>query len=109
MPPTIRELGDVLLHIHDFPFDAAIYVPEVVRYQGDTPCVVGGGVSDEASFHQSCLQSGFKNWLNVAVVSDTCENVLEQTESGLVAVFNQDCQEGGWLWKMMNYRPPESS
>jgi hypothetical protein len=68
MSLTTRNLGDVLEHIYDFPFEAAIYLPEVVRYEADTPCIVGGGVNDEASFHQSCLQIGYKNWLNVAVV-----------------------------------------
>jgi hypothetical protein len=29
---------------------------------------------------------------------------LEKTESSLIAAFNDDCREGGWLWKMMNYR-----
>ena len=105
MSLTTRKLGDVLLHIYDFPFDAAIYLPEVVRYETDTPCIVGGGVNDDASFHQTCLENGFKNWLNVAVVSDTCDDVLDKTESGLIAAFNEDCHEGGWLRKMMNYRP----
>ena len=104
---TTSKLGNVLLHIYDFPLEAAIYLPEVVRYEADTPCIVGW-VDDEASFHQTCLQNGFKNWLNVAVVSDTCDDVSEKTESGLIAAFNADCQEGGWLWKMMNYLPTES-
>ena len=109
MSLTIRKLGDVLLHIYDFPFDAAIYLPEVVRYEADTPCVVGGGVIDDVSFRHTCLQNGFKNWLNVAVVSDSCDDVSEQTESCLIATFNEDCREGGWLWKMMNYRHPDST
>jgi len=109
MPLTIRKLGEVLLHIYDFPFEAAIYLPDLVRYEADTQCIVGGGVGDEASFHQTCLQYGFKNWLNVAVVSDTCDEVLQQTESCLIAAFNEDCNKGGWLWNMMNYRQTESS
>ena len=109
MSLKIRRLGDVLLHIYDFPFEAAIYLPEAARYECDTPCVVGGALSNAASFHQACVQSGFENWLNVAVVSDTCDAVLEKTASGFIAAFNEDCQEGGWLWKMMNYRQPESS
>jgi hypothetical protein len=104
MPLTIRKLGDVLLHIYEFPFEAAIYLPEVLRYDADTPCIVGGGLEDEASFHDTCLEKGFKNWLNVAVVSDTCDDVPDKTESGLIAAFNENCREGGWLRKMMNYR-----
>jgi len=106
MPLTIRKLGDVLLHIYDFPFDAAIYLPEAGQYEAGTPCVVGGGANDEASFHHACLGNGFTNWLNVVVVSDTCDDVFEKTERGLIAAFNEDCREGGWLWKMMNYRSP---
>jgi hypothetical protein len=80
---TTRNLGNVLHHIYDFPYDAAIYLPEVIRYEADTRCVVGGGVNDEPAFHQNCLECGFKNWLNVAVVSDTCDDALDKTESGL--------------------------
>ncbi len=109
MPFTIRRLGDVLLHIYDFPFEAAIYLPAVVRYEPDTPCLVGGGLDDAASFHATCLEHGFENWLNVAVVSDTCDEVLEGTEAALIAAFNRDSQEDGWLWKMMNYRQTEPS
>ncbi len=109
MPLTIRNLGDVLLHIYDFAFEAAIYLPDVVRYDADTPCLVGGGESEWASFHETCLRYGFKNWLNVAVVSDTCDAVLEMTVPSLIAAFNADSQEGGWLWKMMNCRHPDSS
>ena len=43
---TTGKLGDVLLHIYDFPFEAAIYLPEVGRYEADTPCIVGGGVNE---------------------------------------------------------------
>jgi hypothetical protein len=103
MSLIIRKLGDVLLHIYDFPLEAAIYIPETARFEGDTPCTVGGGLGDEASFHDACLENGFKNWLNVAVVSDTYDEVLDKNETALIAAFNEDCQEGGWLWKMMNY------
>src|SRR5690242_2590139 len=109
MPMTITTLGHVLLHIYDFHLGAAIYLPEVVRYEVDTPCVVGGGLSDEAAFHQTCLQQGFKNWLNVAVVSDTCDGVSQKNEASLIAAFSEDCQPGGWLSTMMNYRHPESA
>jgi hypothetical protein len=109
MLPSIRKLGNVLLHIYDYHPGLAIYLPEVVRYEAETPCIVGDDGSDEASFHQTCLQYGFKSWLNVAVVSDTCDTVVPATESSLIAAFNKDCQEGGWLWKMMNYRRHESS
>src|ERR1700693_3371513 len=51
MSLTIGKLGNVLLHIYDFPFEAAIYLPEVVRYEADTSCIVGGGLNEEASFH----------------------------------------------------------
>lgn len=109
MPLAMRTLGDVLLHIYDFPFWGAIYVQDVVRYEADTPCFVGGCGSeeDESVFHRTCLHYGFKHWFNVAVVSDTCDDVSPKTEQGLIAAFNDDCREGGWLQRMMNYRKPE--
>src|SRR5580765_8522074 len=103
MTIATRKLGDVLVHIYDFSPGAAIYLPAVVRYEVDTPCLVGMDESGEA-FHQLCLQHGFKNWLNVAVVSDTCDDATQQTEPCLIEAFNNDCQKDGWLWKMMNYR-----
>jgi hypothetical protein len=108
MDLTHRRLGDVLLRIYDFPFDAAIYLPPAVPYNVDTLCIVGGGVDDANSFHQTCLDHGFTNWLNVAVVSDTCDAVSPKTAPALVAAFNDDCQAGGWLHKMLNYRNPAS-
>src|ERR1700722_20479961 len=107
MPLTIRKLGDVLLHIYDLPFEAGIYLPEVVRYEADTPCVVSSEEDEDGSFHQMCLHYGFKNWLNVAVVSDTCDDVSPQTEPCLVAASNEACREGKCLWKMLNYRRAE--
>jgi hypothetical protein len=78
-----------------------------MRYEADTPCIVGGA-DDCASFEQACSAKGFKNWWNVAVVSDSCDEA-EDTEASLVAMFNSDCQEGGWLWrtrKNMHWKPP---
>jgi hypothetical protein len=104
----VQRLGDVLLHIYDYPFEAAIYLPAVPSYYPDTPCVVGGGLGDPASFHQTCLDNGFANWLNVAVVSDTCDEVPDKTVPALIAAFNADCKQDGWLQKMMNYRQSEA-
>lgn len=105
MPLTRTSLGHVLLHIYEFPFEGAIYLPDAGRYEAHTPCIVAWtGSGDEAFLHQTCLNDGFKNWLNVAVVSDTCDEASEQTEACLIAAFNEDCGEGGWLWRMMNYR-----
>jgi hypothetical protein len=106
MPPAIRRLGDVLLHIYDHPFEAAIYLPEIEEYKSDCPCVIGAAAADDFPSHQDCLSYGFKHWLNVAVVSDMYDSATEKTESGLIAQFNKDCQEGGWLWKMMDYQNP---
>lgn len=104
MPITKGKLGDVLVHINEFPFDAAIYFPDLKRYEADTPCIVGWpDNSGVAVFHRNCLSYGFKNWLNVAVVSDTCDGVPEKSEATLIAAFNEDCREGGWLSRMMNY------
>src|SRR5262245_24534712 len=88
MPLTKTNLGHVLRHIYEFPFEGAIYLQDVERYAADTPCIVAwAGDYDEAVLHQVCLSEGFKNWLNVAVVSDTCDEVSEQTEACLVAAF----------------------
>jgi hypothetical protein len=106
MPLTYTTLGNVLLHIYDFDPGAGIYLPSVDKYEADTPCMISSLVAySEEEFesqHKDCLNKGFINWLNVAVVSDTCDEAL-QTESSLLAAFNNDCREGGWLWKMMNY------
>ena len=106
MPRTESNLGHVLLHIYEFPFEGTIYFPDVGSYDADTPCIVAwaGSGEEETSLHQTCLSYGFKNWLNVAVVSDTCDEALEQKEECLIAAFNDDCREGGWLRRMMNYR-----
>jgi hypothetical protein len=110
MPLTSTTLGYVLLHIYDFDLGAGIYLPSVERYETDTPCIVASPANhiytetEYESQHQDCLKRGFTNWLNVAVVSDTCDDVATHTEDGLVAAFNEDCRGGGWLWKMMNYR-----
>ena len=103
MPLASRKLGDVLLHIYEFPFYATIYLPEVERYEIETPCIVAWDDGNEdTTLHQTCLGYGFEKWLNVAVVSDTCDKVLEQTEASLIAAFNEDCREGRWLYRMMN-------
>lgn len=111
MALSFTNLGHVLCHIYDFDFGAAIYFPTVERYEADTPCIVAlpDTEAEEASLHQACLDRGLKNWLNVAVVSDTCDDAAEQTEACLIAAFNDDCRDGGWLRKMMNYRKSDSS
>lgn len=112
MPLHFTTLGHFLLHIYDFDLGAGIFLPDVVRYESDTPCIIAlpaiDDKSEEASLHQMCLNNGFKNWLNVAVVSDTCDDVLQRTEPSLIDAFNADCRQGGWLWKMMNYRESDS-
>lgn len=113
MPLTFTTLGHVLLHIYDFDFGGAIYLQDTARYEIDTPCIVAWPTTyteaEVESLHQTCLNYGFKNWLNIAVVSDTCDEVSEKTESCLIAAFTKDCREDGWLWKMMNYRKSDSS
>ena len=108
MPKISTTLGYVLLHIYNFDLGAAIYLPHAARYEADTPVIVAWPAKHddqaEEKLHLDCLNNGFTNWLNVAVVSDTCDDVETDAEDGLVAAFNEDCQEGGWLWKMMNYR-----
>jgi hypothetical protein len=112
MPLTKKALGDVVLHIYDFPFWGGIYLPSVRRYETDTPCIVAWTDNGEieAVIHQACLDQGFTNWLNVAVVSDICDEAPEQTGAALIAAFNEGCREGGGLCSMMNYRaanPPQ--
>jgi hypothetical protein len=110
MPLRFTTLGDVLLHIYDFDLGGAIYFPDVEMYEVDTPCVVASSFTptEAEGDHQSCMNKGFKNWLNVAVVSDTCDDVTTQTKEAFIAAFNEDCQEGGWLWKMKNWESPKS-
>jgi len=108
MPVTHTTLGNVLSHIYENDFGGAIYLPTVEEYKADTPCIVAVPSTcteaEENLLHQSCLDQGFTNWLNVAVVSDTCDSVLDPTEVSLITAFNVDCREGGWLRKMMNFR-----
>ena len=110
MSLTSMSLGYVLLHIYEFDIGGAIYLPNAECYEADTPCIVASPANriytetEYESQHQDCLKRGFTNWLNVAVVSDTCDDVATPTVDSLVAAFNDDCREGGWLWKMMNYR-----
>jgi hypothetical protein len=103
---VIRKLGEALLHIYSLPFESSIYLPKVARYEVDTPCVVSG-VDDKPSFHEVNLENGFVNWINVAVVSDSCDGAVERTASHLVELFNKDCQEAGWLFSMMSGRKKE--
>jgi hypothetical protein len=111
-PVTCTNLGYVLLRIYDFPFWGAIYLPKVERYETNTPCIVvtpdPTAEVEEEALHQDCLNKGFANWLNVAVVSDVCDDTETHTEDGLVAAFNKQCKEDGFLSKQMNYRrqPP---
>jgi hypothetical protein len=94
-----------------FRADGSIYLPALKDYKTDTPCIVAWAwlEDDWDSIHQTCLDQGFQNWLNIAVVRDTCDEVAEQIGDRLVAAFNEDCRDGGWLWKMMNYRNPDSA
>jgi hypothetical protein len=103
MQLTIRTLGDVLLHIYDYPFETAIFLPESEQYTAETPCVVGWDEDEDSLFRRACLEHGLVNWLNVAVVSDTCDDAMEQHVPHLIRAFNEDCREGGWLRRMMNY------
>jgi hypothetical protein len=105
MPIKNRNLGDVLLHIYEFPFYGTIYLPDVTLYEVNTPCLVAWAIgSEEPSIHESCVSSGFKNWLNVAEVSDICDAASDQTEKSLTAAFDESCRQEGSLSKMMNYR-----
>jgi hypothetical protein len=113
MPLTFTTLGHVLVHIYDFDPGGTIYLPKAERYEAETPCIVAWSTAHAEEeyhcLHQTSLKHGFTNWLNVAVVSDTCDSVAEKSQRSLIAEFNDDCREGGWLWKMMNYRNPDST
>ncbi len=113
MPLAIRNLGEVLIQIYDFYSQTAIYLPKILEYEVDTPCIVSWAATndelDETALHLTCLHYGFKNWLNVAVVSDTCDDVLEKSQESLIAAFNADCRDGCWLSRMMNYRRPDAA
>jgi hypothetical protein len=104
MPLAILSLGEVLSRIYDFPFESAVYLPRVARYEADTPCMIAGDRAELVARHY-----GFVDWLNVAVVSDTCDQAPDKSPTKLVATFNDDCQEGHWLARMMNYRNPSHS
>ncbi|HEY4260228.1 MAG TPA: hypothetical protein VGM98_08710, partial [Schlesneria sp.] len=79
MSLTHTTLGYVLSHIDELDFSGTIYLPTVDQYKADTPCVVAvpstRAEAEESLLHQFCLDLGFKIWLNVAVVSDTCNSV----------------------------------
>ena len=110
MPLIETTLGDVLPRIYEFDLGATLYLPKVDRYEPGTPCVIAVSTTrneaEEQALHLECLGRGFANCLNLAVVSDTCDDVVTRTIEGYVTAFNQDCQEGRWLARMMNYRVP---
>jgi hypothetical protein len=106
MPLAIYELGDVLVHIYDLPFGSCIYLPRVDRYEVGTPCMAPGDDQDDNAL-AIASHYGFENWLNVAVISDTYDEVREKNPANLVVAFNADCRERGWLDRMMNYRNPD--
>jgi hypothetical protein len=105
MPLAIYDLGDILARIYELPFESVIYLPRIDRCEVDTPCLAPGncpnGSAEEVARHY-----GFVNWLNVAVVSDTYDCVVNKDPASLVAAFNEDCREGQWLARMLNYRNP---
>ena len=105
MPLAVHNLGDVLTDIYRYPFGGAIYLPEADHYEICTPCFICWSMQPEDApiEHSIALSYGFSRWLNIAVVSDTCDEVTEPTPERLVAAFNADCREGGWLAEMMNY------
>jgi len=109
MPLKFTRLGYVLSHIYEFHPATAIYLPTVEKFSPDAACIVPSFPSpysgaEEAALHEECLSRGFKNWLNVAVVSDLCDTAQDQTEAALVAVFNAACRDGGSLSPWINYR-----
>jgi hypothetical protein len=104
MQPAKTTLGEVLLRIYEFPLEVAIFLPTSgPPFSAQTPCMVGWDEREDSTFRQACLEQGLVNWLNVAVVSDTCDEVVEKDIANLIAAFNEDCQDGGWLQEMMNY------
>jgi len=103
LPLAIYDLGDILTRIYDLPFGSAIYLPRTEWYEVETPCMTPGDCPD-GSDAEVARHYGFVKWLNVAVVSDTCDDVPNQDPVSLVAAFNKDCREGQWLARMMNYR-----
>jgi hypothetical protein len=107
MQVTIRKLGEVLLHIYEYPFEEAIFLPKSGPYEADTPCIIGWDDREGRVLRKACLEHGLVNWLNVAVVSDTCDEVFPKDVVHLILAFNEDCQEGRWLHTMMNYVPPQ--
>lgn len=108
MPLAIFSLGDVLGRIYAFPFGGAVYLPRNTRFEADTPCMIAGERDGDGT-HEVARHYGFVAWLNVAVVSDTCDEVPDRCLTKLVAAFNSDCREGHWLSRMMNYRNPSRS
>ena len=108
MPLAIYDLGEVLALIYDLPFGSAIYLPRVARYAVDTPCMAPGDCPDWSD-KGVARHYGFLDWLNVAVVSDTYDEVPDKTPSSLVDAFNEDCRKGEWLARMMNYRNPNEA
>jgi hypothetical protein len=107
MDATMKPLGQVLLHIYHFPFELAIFLPHLDQYKADTPCLIGWDEDELSPFRQACSRHGLVKWINVALVSDTCDDVADKDIPHLIAAFNEDCREGGWLRKMMNYCPSQ--
>jgi hypothetical protein len=106
MPLLVRPLGDALMTIYLWPAGGAIYFPVRSGFQPDTLCLVAwsesGDRGDWEALHRACRRHGYDFWLNVAVMTDTFDEVRPWTEAGVVAAFNEDCREGGWLWRMWN-------
>jgi hypothetical protein len=91
MPLAVYNLGEVLAHIYDLPFESTIFLPRFSRYEVDTPCMAPGYCPD-GSDERLARHYGFVDWINVAVVSDTYDEVPEKSQSSLVAAFNEDCR-----------------
>lgn len=103
MPLAIYDLGEVLARIYDLPFESAIYLPRATRYEVNTPCMAPG-YSPDGSDEGVARHYGFIDWLNVAVVTDTYDEVPYKSPASLVAAFDEDCRGGHWLARMMNRR-----
>jgi hypothetical protein len=99
-------LGEVLERIYKFPAWAAVYLPRPGNFDPLTSCVVSLAQGDaEESMHKQCIEKGFGYWLNVAVITDIYDNLDDKADTDeLLAVFNAECQEGGWLKRHLKWR-----
>jgi hypothetical protein len=105
-------LGHVLLHVCDYRSGSTLYFPKMERYEADTQCLVVEEFDGTwLAQHQSNIQNGFENWLNLSVVSDVWDEVLEtinypdeqkQTEF-LINAFNKELEKNGWLQQNINF------